>query len=84
MPSTRKKHCKGSHSVGQLVEICGIDKKNRGVGIILSEVNRLGDVEEEKTLDSHFDHVVVYWQMLGREEILHKRYITKIPDIERK
>jgi len=64
-----------SYEKGQLVEFIGKDKKNRGMGIVLEEIEGFG-------LDKFFQ-VKVFWQNLAVEEIVHKKFLRRCASIER-
>jgi hypothetical protein len=80
MPKTHSRHMKTSFQRGDLVEYIGIDKLNRGVGVVLEEVPYDGFYDEDSE-DNILSCVRIYWQGLGREETLHKARVRRIAEV---
>lgn len=80
MPKTHKRHRNNSFQRGDLVEYIGIDKLNRGVGVVLDEVPYTGMFSEESD-DGILSCLRIYWQNLGREETLHKARVKRIAEV---
>jgi len=71
------KYKKGSHNPGDLVEFIGNDKKNRGVGIVLEEI----EFFSKDNIDE-YTHIKIFWNLLCTEEIVHKRFVRRLVSIE--
>jgi hypothetical protein len=80
MPKTHKRHKNSSFQRGDLVEYIGVDRLNRGVGVVLEEVPYDGIFLEE-TDDGILSCLRIYWQNLGREETLHKARVKRIAEV---
>lgn len=84
MPKTRERHKKKTYTKGDLVEYVGRDALNRGIGIVLEELECYlldNNVSEEDTRPRHETCVKVYWQGLDKEEIIHKAYVKRVIEI---
>ncbi len=91
MPKTHKRHKSISFNKGDLVEYIGVDRTNRGIGIVLEEVapyyfssdgydeNDIVIVEEKQS--TQYTHIRVHWQNTLSEETLHKSRVRRIPEV---
>lgn len=85
-----RRHRRHSHKQGDIVEYIGKDKKNRGMGIVLYETNvsgvnpaSLSQEAQDQLKDNEFTHIRIFWQILLTEEVLHKGFVRKIPDVQK-
>lgn len=83
MPKTHKRHRNNSYQRGDLVEYIGVDKLERGVGVVLDEVPYSGLFSEfsEDGDQNILSCLRIYWQNLGREETLHKARVKRIAEV---
>ena len=80
MPKTHQRHKKNSHSKGDLVEYIGRDVLNRGLGLVLEEV--FCDMYPTGNYgDKPVSCVRIYWQNIGKEEILHKARVRRVTEV---
>lgn len=92
MPKTHKRHKSISFNKGDLVEYIGVDRNNRGIGIVLEEVapyyysseysfsDEQDFIVEEKQ-STQYTHIRVHWQNTLSEETLHKSRVRRIPEV---
>jgi hypothetical protein len=85
-----RRHKRFSHKQGDIVEYIGRDKKKRGIGIVLYETNVSGVNPDSlsgdfkaNVPDSDFTHLRIFWQNTLTEEVLHKGFVRKIPDVQK-
>ena len=79
---TNKDYKQGSHKPGELVERRSTSHYKDGIGIILEEIQE--GITNVSNYLGEYSYIRVYWQLSQRTEIVEKKLIRKVIEIEKK